>query len=290
MVRINRHDILKSLDEYDPRTGIHIAAGQAMNAGSQYCQGSYQPTPAIDDAPHEQEGFAHPGAAARGRQQVSIDDEHSSRTKMWDPVKECTSMGPPASPQPHGMASGYRESIPMGSQPFQTGHPYHHHQRSRQVQPGYDNISISPPHLRESTWHNARQSLESMITGATSMSGVEQRLAHALKDHSQNNGHHSMPSPRPILPHRLSPPANLTPSTERRSSFQHEAEGLHHHSVSATISQALSIARYAERLDQQSNYTEAIRAYAEACALFQGVIIWSHSFEERLNCDDAVSW
>ena len=55
------------------------------------------------------------------------------------------------------------------------------------------------------------------------------------------------------------------------------------------MSQALSMASNAERLDQQSNFKEAVRAYEQACALLQGVIIRSGSVEERMSCGHAVS-
>lgn len=56
---------------------------------------------------------------------------------------------------------------------------------------------------------------------------------------------------------------------------------------SADVSRALGAAHHAKTLDEQSHYTEALRAYEGACTLLQDVIIRSHSVGEGIN--EAVS-
>ena len=49
------------------------------------------------------------------------------------------------------------------------------------------------------------------------------------------------------------------------------------------------MANNAERLDQQSNFKEAVRVYEQACSLLQEVITRSSSVEERMSYGHAVS-
>ncbi|KAF6239676.1 hypothetical protein HO173_002222 [Letharia columbiana] len=336
---------------YDVLTGSYIEAGQRMNARIPY----HQPTSAMDGVPHEQEGFTPVRAAARVRRQSSLDDEPSSRAKMWDPVKDCSdpntgeadlpgfspapdnsserltdstisgvapmglhfchgdhlygqaqdnrqqfatrgaSMGLLTYPQPHAMASGSQGSASMGSLPFQGGHPFDQFQGSRQHQSRYEGLTILPPHLRETSVQNGQQSLESITRGADLM-GIQPHLPGCLHGHSQENGKEfkDMESRMPISmashesgrPPRSSPSTSSNPSTQKSSDSQ-QANRLQRQDPSVSMFQAWSVARYAQSMDQQSNYTEAVRAYEQACVLLQELIIRSWSFEERMECNKA---
>ena len=209
-------------------------------------------------------------------------------------------------PQPHTIASGYQGSASMASQALQVGHPYDQFQRSRQHQSGYENISVLPPHLRESSGQNRQQSLES-ITRGTALMGIQSLQANYLHDSDQQNRQQHMAfetgMPAPMASHELSRPRRSSPLTSPNSSTHsptskvvisakldcEQANCLQRQNPSVSMSRALGMARYAESLDQQSNYKEAVGAYEQACALFQEVIIRSYNLEERLECDNAVS-
>ena len=368
-------------------SGSNIEFGQDRDARIPY----HQPTSAMDGAPHGQEDFAPLRAAARVRRQDPVDDEASSRAKMWDPVKDCSdpntlqadlpaalpgghnsneqsmdsttrnatrmdlpfchddhpygqgqgnrqhstnsgttgsaSMGqfpyPQSHPmasgyqgsalmdllpylQPHAIASGYQGSASMASQALQVGHPYDQFQRSRRHQSGYEDISILPPHLRESSGQNRQQSLES-ITRGTALMGIQPPQASYLHGSDQENRQQHMAlepgMPAPMASHELSRPWRSSSLTNPNSSTHsltskdaisakldyEQAHCLQRQNPSADMSRALGMARYAESLDQQSNYEEAVGAYEQACALFQEAIIRSYNLEERMECNNAVS-
>lgn len=216
-------------------------------------------------------------------------------------------------PESNAMASGYQGSASMGLRPFQVSHSYdkmitqpHHQstmepsdlaiQRSHQLQSGYENISILPPRFKDSSGQNGNQSLESLTRGAASMA-LQPRQAGYSHGHSQENGQQltGMESRRPASmvsnesTRPRHPPPSKTSNLLRQRSDSQQSDRLQRQSPSASMSQALSMARHAETLDQQSNCKEAVRAYERACAVFQQVIIRSCSFEERMKCNDAVS-
>ncbi|CAF9923510.1 MAG: hypothetical protein ALECFALPRED_002396 [Alectoria fallacina] len=339
---------------YDLLTGSYMEVGQSMTARNPY----HWPTSAMDGASHEREDFASDRAAARVRRRNPVDEEPSSRAKMWDPVKDCSgpnsiqadlpmflpvrhdgsgqlmdttanvapmglhfcqgdhaysqakdyrehftnsrtsttaSMSLFPYSQPHAMASAFNGNASMGSQPFQAGHPYDQFHHSRQHQSGFENVSILPQHLRDSSGQNQQQSLDSITRGAA-LIDIQPRQTGHIYSQSQDSGYqladkesrmpalmasHELARPRPPSPIA---PSNL--STQRKPDYR-EVNCLQRRNLSATMSQALTMAHYAETLDRQSNYTEAVRAYGQACALFREAIIRSCSLEERTECDNA---
>lgn len=352
---------------HDLLTGYYNEVGQGMNAGIPY----HQPPLAIDGAPHEQASLPPLRVAARVQRQDPVDDEPSSRARMWDPVKDCSdpntiqadlhdflparhngneqtigstlsgvdsmgfhfchgdppygqarenrqqatnlvprgaaSMGLLSFSQTQAMALGYQGSASMGPQPFQVGHPYDQIQRSHQHQSGYGNASISPSHLTEPSGQDEEQFMDSLNRGAASMGiqlrqtghlnnqsqgsgyqfmGMESRVAASTASHLptyhrenfNNSGSYSSPSGSPNLPRRRSPDFHQAIRLQGQSPSQ-----------TANMSKALNIAQYAKTMEQQSNFTEALHAYQQACALLQEVIIRSCSLKERTECDNAVS-
>ena len=242
------------------------------------------------------------------------DDRQQSTSSGF---RGAASMGPPPYPRSHTMVSGYQDRVLMGSHIFQT--PSYDQSRPRpQQQSGYENGSALSQHARGSLGQNGQRSLESITRGATPL-GIQPRLPSYLPLHSQENGRPmdmgsripaSMVSNEAARPQRSSPcrrtqvpTASLAtgskPSTQRRSDHvgiatghdPQRGNGPQHQSLSSTtaMSQALSLGRYGESLDQQSNYTEATHVYERACALLQEVILRSGSIEERMECNIAVS-
>lgn len=312
---------------HDNLPGSHNGVGQDMNARVPY----HQPTLATIGASHEPEDFVFVRAAASERRQDVDDDEPSSRSKMWDPVKECSDpntiqadlpgflpgghsysqaqdnrqqsmnsrtrgtapIGLPPYPQPHDLAFAYSESALAGSQMFQNGHPYDQFHRNKYL---YKDIMISPRRLGDSSGQNGQQSLESM-TGEAALLRIQPQQAGYLHGLFQDNGQQLLGlgsrMPNSLVPHESahsrpsSPSMSSNISTQRRADSQ-QAYGLQRQSPSASMSPAKRMGRYAEALDRESNHTEAVRAYEQACALFQEVIIRSCSLEERMECDTAV--
>lgn len=209
--------------------------------------------------------------------------------------------------QPQPMASGFQGNVSMRPQPFQAVHPYGQSQRRRQQRPGYGNISILPPHPEESSRQNEKQSLDLISRGAAlidtqtrqtghlysqpqgsalQFTSTESRMAastaYPLPAHHtesfDNSGFYSSPSIGPNLPRRIEPNPHQRSPLQDQLPFQ-----------TAIVSKAISMARYAETMEQQSNYTEAMRAYKETCTLFQEAIIRSGEHQERTECNNAVS-
>ena len=205
------------------------------------------------------------------------------------------SMGQYSHPQPNALVSGYQETA---FQPFQDGHPYDRFQHSLKHQSGYENNSILLPRLGRPSGQNRPQSFESRPRGAASMSIQPHQIGH-FKDHSQGNGQQLMSTkfrmPASMGSHESARPRLSSPSTSSkllsqwRPDSQQEASRLQRQRPSVSASQALSMARSAEAWEQQSNYSEAMRAYEQACALLQEVIIKGCSTGERRKYNDAVS-
>lgn len=208
---------------------------------------------------------------------------------------------------PQSMALGYQENVSTGPHRFQAGHPYDQLQRRHQQQSGYGNASILPPHPQESSRRNEQQSLDSIARGAP-LTDIQARQTGHLCSQSQGSGlqftglESRMPaSTAPLLlaHHRenlnnsdfyLS--STMSSNLPRRSELDsQQARRLQGQSPfkTANVSEARSMARYAETMEQRSNYTDAIRAYKAACDLFQEVIIMSCSRQERTECNNAVS-
>ena len=167
--------------------------------------------------------------------QTSLNLTKLIRTKMWDPVKDCSDPNTTQADVPGFLSA----------------------------------LSTLPPHLRDSSGQGGKQSVES-ITRESVLMGIQPRHHGNLHDHAQEQGQMTgietrMPTSTasPEITDPLDPPANM--------------------------SRAISMMRDAETLAQQSRRPEAVRAYEEACALLQDVIIKSFSLEERMACNDIVS-
>ena len=338
-----------------------------------------QPTPVLDGAPFEPRDFTSFRTADHVCGQDRIEDEFSSRAKMWDPVKDCSdpntvqanvtsflsarhsssehsidstagefaSMGlristshpldqdqdsqehmnsvtrgiTSKSLRPHqnshdtapgcpgnnptdllpyplsdATASGYRGSSTMGSPSFQAGHSFNQSQRSYQQRTGYENISTLPPHPRDSSAQQAQQSFESIIRRPALMAIQPCQVGNSSGNFQEDGQHFTSTDSRllaslishgPLTQH-LPPSMTSTLSTQGRPESQ-QANRTQHQTTFAHMTQALRMANYAQSLDQQSNGTEAVPAYEQACELFQEALIWSPSVDERMQCNEAVS-
>lgn len=232
--------------------------------------------------------------------------------------REAASMGPPPYPRSLTMVSGYQDRASMGSQIWQMTPSYDQSRPRPQQQSGYENGSALNQHARGSLGQNGQRSLESIARGAAPL-GIQPRLPNYLRLHSQENGQPmdmesrmpaSMVSTEAARPQRSSPcrrtqvptaalAKGSNPSTHSKPDQvgiatghgTQQGNGSQHQSLLATtaMSQALSMGRYGESLDQQSNYTEATHVYERACVLLQEVILRSGSIEERMECNIAVS-
>ena len=209
-------------------------------------------------------------------------------------------------PQPRAMASRNEGSALMTSQALQVGHPYDQYQRSDQHQSGHEKFSTLPPRLRELSGQNRQQSLES-ITRDTALMGIRPHQAGHVHGSPQENRQHfmalepGMPAPmafhessRPLRSPPLTSPSLSThgPTSELVASAEldcEKASRLQHQNSSISMSQAFGMARYAESLDRQSNFQEAVHAYEQACVMFQEVIMRSYNIKERMDCNNAVS-
>ena len=193
------------------------------------------------------------------------------------------------------MASAHQFNASMSPQPIQVGHPHDQLQHYNQPRPVDEDIFLTlHPNLRDPSEHIGVQS----VTKGAALMGMQPRQAAKLQDHGQENGQQDIGMesrmPTAIASHELvhsrqSPSlAIANRSTQKISGF----ERANHHqrqSFFPDMSQAIEMAQYAERFDQQSNREEAMHAYEQACALLQDVIIRSGSLEERLECNAAVS-
>ena len=371
MIKMKTSKALKSTVSYPNDMNMHFPPTQTPHGGpklnllTESCNEvdqalstkapAHQPTLDLDDAAHEQSYLPSIRTAAHVRRQDRVDEENSSRVKMWDPVKDCSdphsiqadvpgflparhssneqfvdstvselaSMGlhfsygnhpygqvqdsqehfmnseirgavwsglsPGTQSQP--LASVFQPSVSTDSQQLHLGHLDHQLQRSRRV--GHENLSILPSHFRNPSGQDGQQSLDSMNIGATLM-GIQPHQTGNSHGHFQERdlqvtgvesssvASHESP-PRPLLPSMT-----LNLSTQGSSGLQ-QADYAMRQMPSAEMSQALSMAHYAERMDEESNRTEALRAYEQACALFQDLIIRSCSLEDRMGYNDAVS-
>ena len=226
---------------------------------------------------------------------------------MTPVTRGASSMGLLPYPQSHAMPSGYQGSGARDLPPSQAGHPYQHYQPNHYHQSRYENVSILPLHLRESSSQTAQQSMEPLTRGPASMD-VQKRQASYLNDYSQETRRQPIGiesrTPAPMASHEsarehsspdlttqghIASPSTISSLSAQTLSPTQQHDSLQHPSPLTNMSQALNMAYYAESLDQQSNHKEAIRAYEQACAMFQEAIIRSWSFEDRMRCNDAVS-
>ena len=197
-------------------------------------------------------------------------------------------------PQSQGMASVYQFNASMSSQPIQAGHPLDQLQHYCQPRPVYEDISTLHPHLGDPSGHIG---LQSVMKGAALMD-MQPHQAAELHDHAQESGQQDTGTesrmPTAIASHELVH-SRQSPSLAIANMSTQKIPGLqraNHHqrqSFFPGMSQAIEMAQYAERVDQQSNHEEAMHAYERACALFQDVIVRSCSLEERMECNAAVS-
>lgn len=335
----------------------------------------HQDTPVSDSAPHEHEECSPFESATYERRQDPVDEQCSSRAKMWNPVKDCndpsttqvdisgfspvphnrsrldhskahaspsigfhpphsnhlhgkaretqqqswdmapTGVGLPHFDQPHDIGLGYRGSASMdlfpfprpqaiasayqvnasmNPQPIQMGNPHDQLQHYHQQRPLYGDISTLHPPLTDPSRHIGSQS----VMEGTALMGMQPHQAAKLHDHAQENGQQiiGMESRMPttmasheLVQSRGSPLSILANISAPKTSGSQRANPHQRESFFPDISQATHMARYARTLDQQSNREEAIHAYERACALFQDAIITSSSFEERMECNTAVS-
>ena len=227
---------------------------------------------------------------ARGVSQPFLDQPHGTGLGY----KGNASMDLLSSPQSQAMESIHQVDASMNPQPMQVGHPHDQVQHYRHYRPMYEDRSILNPHLRDPSGHFGLQS----VTKGAALMGMQPHQAAKLHDHAQQSGQQDtgMESrmPTAIASHELvhsrqspsSAIANM--STQQIPGFQ---RAIHHQrqSLFPDMSQAIEMAQYAERVDPRTNREEAIHAYERACALFQDVIIRSSSFEERTECNTAVS-
>lgn len=216
------------------------------------------------------------------------------------------SMGLLPYPQPRAMASRYEGSALMAPQALQVGHSYDQFQRNGQHQSGHEKFSTLPLQFRASSGQNRQQSLES-ITKDTESMGLRPHQAGHLHGSTQENRQHfmalepGMPAPmafhessRPLRSYPLTSPSSSThgPTSELVTTAEldcEQASRLQHQNPSISVSQAFGMARYAETLDHQSNFQEAVHAYEQACVMFQEVIMRSYNIKERMDCNHAVS-
>ena len=206
-----------------------------------------------------------------------------------------TSIGLLSSPMPQAVASWYQPFAPMNPQPTQVDHPHDQFQHYRQSRPVYeDDFPTLHQHFRDLSEDIDSQS----VTKEAALMGTQARQAAKLHDHHQENRQQDIDMeprmPTAVASHELLHPrqspslaiANMStqtiPGFERANHHQRQ-------SFYPDIAQAFKIAKYADKADQQSDREEAMRAYGQACDLFQDVIISSGNLEERLKCNAAVS-
>ena len=322
-------EALKSPTSYRNDTHERLTCAQAPNGGAD-CISSTKSSSSVDERLstrrlYHQATPVTDGAAHEHKKSVSFDEQCSSRSEMWDPVKDCsttpadvagflparqnssrlasskagvststglhlshsdqlysqareserrsTNLGSrefalPLDHQPHSIGLGYRGNASMDllpspqsqgmASPYQVNASVH-------AQP----IHVDRPHDFFQHYRQHRPVYEDVST-----------LHPHLRDRSGQIGSmHSRSSPSSTI-------ANLP--TQQISGYQ-RADHHQRQSFFPDMSEAIEMAQYAERLEQESNRGEAMHVYERARALFQEVIIRSGSFEERLECNAAVS-
>lgn len=239
-----------------------------------------------DQAKESQQQITNSGTrgAIRGLASSSLNPRHQSYDAIFGHQGNA-SMDLLPYPSLYAGAPTYQVSTSMSSQPFQFGHPYDQYERGRQYQPWYENGSALPPPLREPSRQNPQQPLRS-ITGGAALTGIQENGQQNMSMESRMPASIASDESARSQQSPLSTVASFSP--QRRLNFQQANHPLSQ-SPSADMSQALEMARHAEAMERMSNRAEAMRAYEQACALFQEVIIKSYSLEERMECDDAVS-
>ena len=275
----------------------------------------------MDGASYEHEGLMHLLAAAAVQRQTHVDDEPSSKPTMWDPVKDCSHTS-----TTQADLSGF---LPDGHSSEQLTHSAVRNLPSMDLDFGYDQAQGDrqqstnsgfrgaaslgpPPYPRSHTMGLGRFSMDSQIFHISPSydqsrrrpqenrqpMNMELRTPASTVSNETARPQRSSPCRRTQVP-TASLATAASPSTQRGSDQvgiatghdPQQGNGPPHQSLLATtaMSQALSMAHYGESLDQQSNYTEAARAYDRACALLQEVITRSGSIEEQMECNIAVS-
>ena len=204
------------------------------------------------------------------------------------------SMGLLPFPQSQAMASVCQLDASMNFQPIQVDNPHDQLQHHRQQRPVYEDILTMHPHLRDPSGHIGLQS----VTNGAALMDMQSRQAVRLHDHAQKRGQQDIGMesrmPTAIASHELvhswqSPSSTIANMSTRRISGFQSANDYQDHSFFPAMFQAMEMARYAEKVYQEFNREEAIHTYKRACGLLQDVIIKSSSFQERLECDAAVS-
>ena len=179
-------------------------------------------------------------------------------------------MGLPHYPELHHKNSDYQECASMSSQPPQVYHQYDQFPRTREPQIGLENDPIPSPYLRGLSGQEGQRPSESITTGNSQLE-VQPRQAGSIRGHPQGNRQRCIP---------------MDPRTSTSMTSHESARPRQPHS--ADILEASRMAYSAEALEE-SNPTESVQRYEQACAMFQEVIIKSSSVEERVKCNDIVS-
>ena len=262
---------------------VYSAAGDSTSMGLQLPHSHHL----YDHAQESQQQLTNWGSRGPASTGLSpYDHDAGSR------YRGSASMGLLPNPQLHAMASVYPVDVSMYSQPSQVNNQFDRFQYGRQYQPGYED-----PLLRDGSRQNSQPYLDSISRGAAIM-GMQPYQAGNFHDRTQETGQQyvgvesGMPTStayhESTLSRQSSSSAIPSPSSQILSDLERASQP-QRPSPSAGTSQAMEVARFAERLDQQSNREDAMRAYKQACDLFQDVIIRSYSLEERMDCNAAVS-
>ena len=198
--------------------------------------------------------------------------------------------------QSHGMDSGYEGTFSTGLQPFQTGFPFDQPHRSLQYPTQYESASTLSSKHRDPFGQLGQHSSESMTRGAAVMGmqplpiGNFNKSAHENSQQSLSTESGLFASMVPQGPAAQQSSLSMTSHPlAQGSSYAHQTHRPDFQTISLDLDRAFSMAHYAEKLDQDSNYAAAIPAYEQACTLFQEMLVRSCSFEERTRCNDAVS-
>ena len=182
------------------------------------------------------------------------------RTKMWDPVKDCSDPNSTQADVP-GLLSAHHASAETLMHSTASGFT------------STGPLSTLPPHFRDTSGQEGQQSVESMTRGSV-LTGIQPRHHGNLHDHDHDHAQEQ---------------GQMTGIETRMHTSIASPEVAHPLDPQTNMSQATSMMRDAETLAQQSRRSEAIQAYEEACALLQDVIIRSFSLEERMACNNMVS-
>ena len=247
----------------------HSSSGRAMHpTTSGFSLMSTHFPPNAHSYGQAQEAQQHPtGLDTRGAASTGL-PSYSQSHDIGSNYQVNASMGLHRYLQSHAMASTHQVDASVPPQPLQVGRQYDQIQHSFQRRPGYENDPTLLPRFRDQSQQAGLSSAHPGVKGAAPK-GVQPRHAGNSQDHSQEYGQQYTG-----LESRM--PDSMASHSLRRS-------------LSPNMLQAINIAQYGERLEENSNRVQAINAYEQACAMFQDVIVGSSSHDERRECNAAVS-